>query len=610
MANDFALPISERDGLKVEKTWTDNEVFNFGRGVIKGGIEDPVNGLAQMTGYLSGKKIPELHLVDEQKALNTTGGALGNIVGKAADFAALALATKNIAQPSSLTGSVIRGGTLGAIYGGVLTPSKADSESFLLDRVKNAATNFATFSTMAYAGAKLDATGLFSVPEARTLLGSASYGALTGAAGGVVYSEADAILNKGRILPTGKDFVDNIGSWATFGAVMGGVNWGYYRHTEKIVEAKTTAGSDGSRADMKVQLDSNGRPVYVSQHLEVGDGRNHHWSSSLKTNGSWSDKGQGEFRTPSLQQVKIEGNKIITLDDLGNHRYYATGQPFDSDRLRAKVLLAEHEKAGAPTGYDGIYGGRKAYEHVRITKRGWIEYDWTGKGEPPTVVHTDLGLGYRKYDADGRLLTIRPEWTPRDHGKGGYGDFRQNADGSLNKLAVANPPKDGKGPTSYYLNQTQPGVYEMRQNESLYKVEGQFRLNKPATPNGVEQLEFTSKTGAKTVMPASELTKIAQIIEQNTKLEPGATGFSFVRMDDKAGTARLFLSKNSSMLVNGVKQAPGTEIQIKPGDQLTTTVRLGIVDKTFNFDWVNNAFGNSIGKYPALPNAVFDLMTR
>ena len=99
MANDFALPISERDALKVEKTWTDNEVFNFGRGLIKGGIEDPVNGLAQMAGYLSGKKIPELHLVDEQKALSTTGGALGNIVGKAVDFGALALATKNIAQP-------------------------------------------------------------------------------------------------------------------------------------------------------------------------------------------------------------------------------------------------------------------------------------------------------------------------------------------------------------------------------------------------------------------------------------------------------------------------------------------------------------------------------
>lgn len=531
--SDILLPMSEKAALTVDTpSWSVLEPVNLVRGFIKGGFEDPVNGVSQIVNSAFGTKIPELRLVDEGKATQSKGGIVGHTLGKALDFAALSLATKNIAVPSSSLGAVLRGGAIGALYGGVFTPTDAASESFMADRMKNAAISFATFAAMGYAGAKIDSTGIFAVPEARSFIPSLAYGALTGVAGGAAYSQADALLNKGRLVPTLDDFSANVNSWALFGAVMGGATFGYHRHNVRVVEAKTTPGSDGSKVDVRMEIDASGRPVAITQHFEFKNDRYPHaWHSVLKTDGTWASKGYGSrFATPELNGVTFDTKGMITtLDDRGNRRYYKDGSSFDSDRLIAGRLADVHAKAGAPTTYEqvGYKAEKRAFDNIKLTNNGWVENDKSGS--LVSTVRTDSPLGYRRFSAQGQIEEVRLDWKPKpdpypknvgdlNASWADYSRFRYNADGSLQNVMLRT--KD-----NVYLSATQKeaGVWDLSRTikaVTVSKFEGQLKVPASSDFNAFPKLEIIGKDGVRSFVPVNDPTKIAELITRNAAFEP------------------------------------------------------------------------------------------
>lgn len=526
MAENFALPISEKAALEVPNgSWSDLEFVNLARGVIKGGVEDPVNAITQIVNAATGSKIPELHVVDEAKATRTTGGAIGNFISKGLEFGVLAYATRNIAVPASTTGAVLRSGGIGAIYGGVLTPSDAKSETFMVDRLKNAATSFATFSAMSYASAKIDSIGIFAVPEARGLLGSMAYGAATGIAGGVAYSEADALLNKGRLLPTLSDLDDNVKNWAIFGAAMGGGTYGFHKHNAKYIESKTLPGRDDTSVQVRMQVDAAGRPIRIEQQFNTRYNDLHSWDSVLKTDGKWSSSGSGShYITPKLMEVKIDPKgTIITLDDRGNHRYYTNGQKYESDRTRATDLAEQHAKAGAPTTFEqvGSHFEKRAFIGIKLNETGWVEHD--AKGSLLNTVRTDSSLGYRKFDAQGKLLEHRLEWKakPYDYDRA-VGDFnsswtrgtelRYNENGALNFVKLRM-----KDDAYAYLSSKTPGVWEFKNDKNTFQVKGEVQVTKPGNMNSLGELNLVGSGGLKTRLPINDPDSISDLLMKNLK---------------------------------------------------------------------------------------------
>ncbi|MBU6455651.1 MAG: hypothetical protein KGS72_28020, partial [Cyanobacteria bacterium REEB67] len=205
MDNAQALTKTENHSYLSMLGKTASEVADFGEGLYHGAIESPINGAVQLSNHVIGTKLPELHLVDEERLSHSGGGILGNIAGTALDVYALTAATAGVGGAlggSALLSSALRLGAVGAAYTAALQPTDAKSEHFIQDRLTNGAIALGTFATMGGAGALLDSTGLVAVSAARSLSSNLAYGAITGAAGGIAHAESSAILKDGQILPS------------------------------------------------------------------------------------------------------------------------------------------------------------------------------------------------------------------------------------------------------------------------------------------------------------------------------------------------------------------------------------------------------------------------
>ena len=615
MADGTSFSILEKGTGSIESVGIINQVVDFGRGVIKGGVEDPVNGLIQIGNKLAGTELSELQIVDSEKASRSVGGLIGNFVGKAADYALLTMASQYLPATKTTTGAILRSGAIGAIYGGALTPSDFKSETFWADRVKNGAITFATFSAMGAAGAKLDSTGIFNVPEARGLFASMAYGATTGAAGGLANAEANAILNQGRIVPTVENLVKDVLTWSAFGAVSGSVNYGVHQYNAKYIDIETTPGQGGIKGSIQVQLDSTGRPVKVAQYIDGGDYGPFGWFSQLKTNGKWLDTKSGAYNQPVLTGIKIEPNgTVITRDGYYNNRYYTNGARFDSDRGRARELAELYAKMGAPTTstmWSGNYESR-APENVKLTNTGWITLD-EKTGAITQTVRTDNNLGQRAYDAAGRITSAVPDWQA---GRSPYHDtihWRSNGYGkNMTTFNYENNMLTRISSNDLSARQSAPNQWEMHQGFSKYKIEGKFEILKAETPNGIEQLKFVNKTGATTQIAANDHVGLGKILQSNAVIEPGATGYHYIKVNND-GVPTLVTNKNSGLTVNGKRFEHGAETVLKPGDQVIVNVDIGdryTIMKTFDFTWIKDATQNLIGTTKIEPGKAFDLVTR
>lgn len=615
MAEASSFSILEKGNLSSEDVGFFSQIADFGRGVIKGGVEDPVNGLIQLSNKIVGTELSELHLVDAEKANRSVGGLLGNMAGKAIDFALIAMATKNLAVPSTTSGAIVRSGSIGAIYGGILTPSNPNSESFLWDRARNGAITFGTFAAMGAAGVGIDKTGVFNVAEGRSLLGSMSYSGLTGAAGGIANAEMNAILYQGRPLPTVDNFVTDVLSWAAFGVVSGSVGYGFNQYNARHINIETTPGQAGVKGSVSVQLDSSGRPVKVSQFLEGGDFGAYRWDSKLKTNGTWHDTGSGAYNTPVLTGIKIEPNgTVVTRDGWYNNRYYQQGARFDSDRGRARDLAEAFARAGAPTTstvWNNAYESR-ALDHIKLTKTGWIELDQK-TGAIVQTVRTDNNLGQRTYDSAGRLLAAVPDW---EAGLGrSYGTIHWRTNGSgknVTRFSYAN--NNLSEVTVNDLNASRVGAanqWAFFEGRSKYTVAGQFEMINRTNPNGIEQLRFVNKNGVATQIAASDHVALKNILQSNAVLEPGATGFNYIKVNNE-GIPTLYKNGISRITLNDKVLEAGSQNVLKPGDKIQITTDVGDrypVWQTLDFQWIKDATKNAIGKYAIVPGKAFDILT-
>lgn len=243
-----------------------NEVEDFERGLVHGGLENPVNGAVQLTNHLLRslcpdiqKGIPELHLVDAKKADGSTAGKIGEAVGTTLDFIGLALATGG-AGAVGVPAAIVKMGILGAAYGGIFTPTNDTSDHFAKDRLKNAAIDAGTFMAAGGAASWLSEPGLLMARAGQSLATDVArgslLGAVSGAAGGAAHAEVTA-WTKGMALANSADLLQDTESFALIGGLLGGTG-AVLNHTTS--EAKVVTG----QGKISVQQDQDGGDEVMS----------------------------------------------------------------------------------------------------------------------------------------------------------------------------------------------------------------------------------------------------------------------------------------------------------------------------------------------------------
>ncbi len=266
MTRPIDAPSSQAHDHKSLLSTTVSEVADFGEAVFHSGMENPINGAMQLVNHVSGAHLPEMHLVDSDQVSQSIGGKLGTIVGSAADVYGMTMVTGGLGGAGYLV-SAARMGAVGATYAGIFQPSDPNSKNFYTDRLSGAAVSGATFAGMGAGAAALDALGVFAAPAARSFMGSTAYGALSGAAGGAVYSEANAIIKQDRLLPKFTDFISDVGSYSAFGAAFGGIGYGVNRLMNpkpELVSADNNEVTVANGKTISIQDEGDGQTARVN----------------------------------------------------------------------------------------------------------------------------------------------------------------------------------------------------------------------------------------------------------------------------------------------------------------------------------------------------------
>lgn len=180
-----------------------DELRNIPRGFFASTVQRTWNGVAQVTG------LPDMTLVDET-TLRGAGAAIGNIAGTALDMYVIGrvgMSQLGTLGGAGIAGNALRMGTLGAIYEGLLQPSAPGTTSLLSDRLSSAAVGAFTWGTAGAVGSAINRAGIFAVPEARSFMGSLTYGFATGVPMGLAHAEAHAVFKDGRMFASGSEFL-------------------------------------------------------------------------------------------------------------------------------------------------------------------------------------------------------------------------------------------------------------------------------------------------------------------------------------------------------------------------------------------------------------------
>lgn len=217
------------------------EVIDFGQGLFHGAVENPLNAGAQVINRAAHMHLPELHLVDEARINESTGGRFGSNVGYVADMYLLGSAAGSLGSFGVL-GSSLRMGAVGGVYFGLLTPTDANSPTFWIDRLKNGAIGGITLAAMGASAGALDKTGFFAREANRSLGGSVLFGAMSGVGGGFANAHANALLREGR-LPTFAEVQTAEKSFITLGALYGVAGFAHHKISGALAGAVETADS-------------------------------------------------------------------------------------------------------------------------------------------------------------------------------------------------------------------------------------------------------------------------------------------------------------------------------------------------------------------------------
>ncbi len=562
------------------------EVRDFGQALIHQALESPVNGITQVVNHTVGTNIPELQIVGEVKN-PSTGAKLGSIAGGVIDYYVLS----KLAGPalgnlggSGTVGNALRGGIVGGVYSGLLTPTDASSSKFFSDRFSNGMVGAAGFAGMSAAGSYLSSKGIFAVPEVRSLGGSITFGALSGAAGGIAQSEAEAIFKKGKVLPSVEDLATNTLSMAAFGAAFGAVDYSYNKFIAppKVTEVKSTfvpeEGSgaslynskDGEALTLRLIHNKNGELVRMRAELPAMNDFDHiGWQATRMTDGSWSNKAMSvfdgkwkssytEISLPALQNVSTQPDgtvKIISSD--GRTRVFAPNGKYE------RVETNPRPQPVVDPNYSELNMGNNSKVVYLRSNTGGTE------------------LGSRLHiDSSGKVSEVSFSNT------GDQLFMRKNADGTWKMYSGVTP--DGKTAPSDYM------------------WKGEVEAVRSAAGK-VESLQFKFPDGHTVSMPKTldNAADLAKALHDTGSFLNFDKNFRYLRTD---ADGNMFL-KTQSATLNG-KPVADAEVPIKPMDDVRIVFDIGdrySILKDYFIGWSKTDSGFRINKTEIKPDSIYDL---
>ncbi|CAN5488274.1 hypothetical protein BH10CYA1_BH10CYA1_23890 [soil metagenome] len=285
----------------------------FAKGFLDGGLERPINGIAQVASL---GHLPELDLV--QLDSNATGAEkwaedIGSAAGQIFDFVILSKlvgsAASSLGAPeAALSTRLGTSAMTGFLSGSVLTPLKPGENQW--DRLGNGASQAASF--MAMDGIS---SALVSKIAAPTLLNSITRGGISGAGAGVVFANMDS-LTHGKGLASGSEMLSEGASWGTGGALMGGLGYGF----SKIFSKDTAEATPKSEVRPGVAYTAEGEQANISIR-QLGSGKTLIDSVDLPNGTRMVREGLNKWSTnPDTPQHQVwKGD--IRLSDSGKLQY-------------------------------------------------------------------------------------------------------------------------------------------------------------------------------------------------------------------------------------------------------------------------------------------------
>ena len=562
------------------------QVKDFGQALFHSAIENPINGITQIINHSTGVNIPELEIAGAVKE-PSAGAMAGTIAGGVLDYYVLS----RVAGPvlgnvggSGMTGVALRAGIVGGVFTGILAPSDKDSEHFFKDRLTNGMVGAATFAGMAAGGEYLNRGGYFAAPEVRSLSGSMTFGALSGAAGGIAQAEAEALFKKGQALPDIGDLASSTFNMAAFGAAFGALNYGYnktfspLRVTELQSEIKNPNGGPADKVNLKLYENANGEVLRLRAELpSLNDSRHIGWESTKLTNGNWSDLAKyvenGKW-TSSYDSILVPKLTNITRAADGTVKIATTdGQ--------TRVFTPDGEYQRVPT--------NPPKEAPKVDP-SYQEH--TGpKGDRTLYLRSEGGqgktTGSASLEADGSIKSISA-----GSGPGGEANvFMQRVDGNTWKVSVGKTP-DGKIAPSEYI------------------WKGDVKAVLSNTNNQVTNFEFKPESGSGFTLPRTleGLADTQKAILSNASFQGFESRFRYLRTDAQGN----FFIRSGNSTINGT-EGTMNEIPIKPGDAIK--VKFDVGDRypeweTHNIDWTKSLDGKlQVNGVQVKPNSIYDLRT-
>jgi hypothetical protein len=525
--------------------WT--EARDFGEGVVHGAVEAPVNGVVQLANHVANTHLPELHLVNEKDVDGTIAGKIGSFVGTTADMIGLTVATGGIGGAGAIA-TGLRLAAVGAVYSGVLTPSADNTKNFFADRATSAAVGALTFGAMGAAAVGLDAVGIFAAPAARSVAASIGYGAITGAAGGVVNAEATATLKEGKVLPSASEFFSDVAAYSVFGGAFGAASYGL-QHLGNPLQHITIGNKQ-----LTVYNDSAGNPVRLDGRLPFVDDPNEHidWTSMKSQDGSWVTKAKPKFDTDVI--------------------------PPEIDSV-----VKSQEGVDAKNAADAAEAARVA----------------------DVVVQNTNNSGSRTFDYTGRLTKINapvrdPDVVNRADAYISYGDS-----GNVSSLTTYT------GDNQMNFFERGPGKYEARVGDSIYNFDGTIKPVASQAGAKADSLQFTGTNGKSFTFNPNDVSNFEQTAKENMTLSPGQGGAPVVKVDN-AGKAQISRTSNSRIpIINGQELEPGQTAAIKPGDTVAIRADVGDtypIWETQSLAWGKAPDGTpQLQNTPLKPNTAVDV---
>jgi len=530
-----------------------SEIADFGQALFHSGVENPLNGFVQLVNKTTHTSLPELQIAGAPEE-NSWGTAAGNLAGTVADYALLskiAGSTMGDIGGSGLAGNALRAGIVGGVYSGIFTPSDPNSDSFFSDRLANAGVGAATFASMAAAANGLGKTGLFAVPEVRSLAGYVALGGLSGAAGGVAHAESSAILKDGRFLPSLGNLGSDIETYAAFGAAFGALGYADSKldaktTTEKFDATRTWKDGTTKPASAIVTSDANGQPLKVSADLPSSDSWSSsrlNWQSVKMMDGTWSSSGNRDsFVVPDLTDAKI--------DSSGNLQLMTSDGDLRSFNKDGSFVKSNPENAAAKAAADANFNAKMAQFHEQ-------QMDLVRDGK--------------------REVTL--EYPSKQNGAFEIADTRATMDPTSNEVSkISFNPADTKYSNIVGMTRGADGTWSINMANadgypSVYTWKGDVKPNINAGGK-VDSFSFTSANGTSSEIgqSANSVPETFKSIVADAKFSELDPNWRYIRMDDQGN---LLMRSGSGTLDGKPLSNVGKEISIKPGDAISLRFDIG-----------------------------------